>query len=148
MEASRCPNLPTTITVTHYLQLQADIRISGHIILAEFGCARSSSCIRSDRSLSHDSRSYIVTNQRCSRPKVHLVSQKTFHPRRYLHSPRTLSERRSSPPFFHQTKFRTGDEIDAPDFTVLWVQIRFIKGVTHGPSPKSPSMDENYFYSV
>jgi hypothetical protein len=33
------------------------------------------------------------------------------------------------------TNFRTGDEIDAPGFTVLWVQIRFVKGVTHGPSP-------------
>src|SRR5271154_6772409 len=64
-----------------FCNLNLTFRISGHVILTQFGWACSSSCIRSARTISHDNRSFILANQRCSRPKVHLVSQKTFHPR-------------------------------------------------------------------
>jgi len=83
--------------MTYPLQLKSDIRISGYIILSKFGCACGSSCIRSARTISHDNRSYIIANQRRPRPKVHLVSQKTFHPRGHLPSLRTVPERRFPP---------------------------------------------------
>jgi hypothetical protein len=135
MEASRCPSLPTTITVTPticnfkltsgYLATlfspnliaHAALHASGRVELYPMTVDPTSSLI-----------SVVLAQKFTLSVKKHSILEDIFIVlEHYLND---------GPSFLPSiTNFRTGDEIDAPYSTVLWVQIRFIKGVTHGSSP-------------